>query len=87
MEPTEAKNTANEKLTHNKENTGKDFFSIGFNTGGRFNTIFQDFYKMDQQYSLFRNPGINQKYIDMPKADFSTAITKENPFQDRKSVV
>ena len=63
-----------------KENTGKDFFSIGFNTGGRFNTIFQDFYKMDQQYSLFRNPGINQKYIDMPKADFSTAITKENPF-------
>lgn len=22
-----------------KENTGKDFFSIGFNTGGRFNTI------------------------------------------------
>ena len=35
---------------------------------------------MDQQYSLFRNPGINQKYIDMPKADFSTAITKENPF-------
>lgn len=72
-----------------KENTGKDFFSIGFNTGGRFNTIFQDFYKMDQQYSLFRNPGINQKYIDMPKADFSTAITKENPFHttDRKSVV
>ena len=63
-----------------KENTGKDFFSIGFNTGGRFNTLFQDFYKMDQQYSLFRNPGINQKYIDMPKADFSTAITKENPF-------
>ena len=24
MEPTEAKNTANEKLTHNKENTGKE---------------------------------------------------------------
>ena len=24
MEPTEAKNTANEKLTHNKEHTGKE---------------------------------------------------------------
>lgn len=32
-----------------KENTGSDFFSIGFNVGGRFNTIGKDFYYSDRK--------------------------------------
>lgn len=64
-----------------KENTGQDFFNLSFNTGGRLNTLFKDFYKMDRETSLFRNPGISQKYLDMSKADFSTAVKQENPFK------
>ena len=64
-----------------KENTGSDFFNVNFNIGGKFNTLFHDFYQMDRQYSLFRNPGIDQKFIDMDKNQFATAVTQENPFK------
>ena len=64
-----------------KENTGKEFFNLSFNTGGRLNTLFKDFYTMDRDVSLFRNPGISPKYLDMSKADFSTAVKQENPFK------
>ena len=64
-----------------KENTGSDFFSISFNVGGRFNTLFQDFYKMDQQSSLFRTPGIDSHWLNMTPKEFDTAIKSENPFK------
>lgn len=64
-----------------KENTGTDFFNVNLNIGGKFNTLFQDFYRMDRQYSLFRNPGIDRKFIDMDKNQFATAVTQENPFK------
>lgn len=31
-----------------KEQTGEDFFSISFNTGGKFNTLGREMYRMDQ---------------------------------------
>ncbi len=64
-----------------KENTGQDFFNVSFNVGGRFNTIFQDFYTMDRESSLFRTPGLDQKYRDMSRAEFSEIIKQENPFK------
>lgn len=64
-----------------KESTGQDFLNLSFNTGGRLNTLFKDFYTMDKDVSLFRNPGIGRQYLTMSKADFNTAIRQENPFK------
>ena len=64
-----------------KENTGTDFFNISFNMGGQFNTLGQDFYTMDRAHTLFRNPGIDQKFIDMAKTEFESAVLQENPFK------
>lgn len=63
-----------------KESTGGDFFNIGFNMGGQFNTLLQDFYTMDRAQSLFKNPGIDSRFIYMEKTDFETAVKNENPF-------
>lgn len=63
-----------------KESTGGDFFNIGFNMGGQFNTLLQDFYTMDRAQSLFKNPGIDSRFINMEKTDFETAVKNENPF-------
>ena len=35
-----------------KEQTGEDFFNISFNTGGKFNTLGQDMYRMDHEGRL-----------------------------------
>lgn len=63
-----------------KESTGGDFFNIGFNMGGQFNTLLQDFYTMDRAQSLFKNPGIDSRFINMEKTEFETAVKNENPF-------
>lgn len=63
-----------------KESTGGDFFNIGFNMGGQFNTLLQDFYTMGRAQSLFKNPGIDSRFINMEKTDFETAVKNENPF-------
>lgn len=63
-----------------KESTGGDFFNIGFNMGGQFNTLLQDFYTMDRAQSLFKNPDIDSRFINMEKTDFETAVKNENPF-------
>ena len=39
-----------------KENTGDDFFNISINTGGKFNTLFQDLYTMDRKGTLLCTP-------------------------------
>lgn len=53
-----------------KENVGSDFLSISFNTGGKFNTLGKDFYRMDRDGSLFKTPSLDQKLIDMSLTDF-----------------
>lgn len=63
-----------------KESTGGDFFNIGFNMGGQFNTLLQDFYTMDRAQLLFKNPGIDSRFINMEKTEFETAVKNENPF-------
>ena len=44
-----------------KENTGSDFFSIGFNVGGRFNTVGKDFYYSDRKGGLFSTGNLRNK--------------------------
>ena len=53
-----------------KENVGSDFLSISFNSGGKFNTLGKDFYRMDRDGSLFKTPSLDQKLIDMSLTDF-----------------
>ena len=69
-----------------KENTGNDFFSVNFSLGGRFNTLLQDFYQMDRQCSLFQNPGIDNRWLNMNRNDFNTNILYENPFHTNFNV-
>lgn len=64
-----------------KVNVGKDLFSVGLNIGGQFNTLFHDFYKLDSKYSLFRNPDIESRFINMSKPDFEEALLHSNPFK------
>lgn len=64
-----------------KVNTGKDIFSVGLSVGGKVNTVFQDFYKMDSEFSLFRNPGIDSRFINMPKSEFESTLKYQNPFR------
>lgn len=61
-----------------KENVGDDFFTISFNTGGKFNTLGKDFYQMDRNGSLFKTNSLDQKLLDMSLTDFET-YARNNP--------
>lgn len=63
-----------------KEQTGKDFFSISANVGGKFNTIGQDFLHMDQNGTLFKNNNMNSNILNMPLADFEEYAINNNVF-------
>lgn len=75
-----------------KENAGADFFSIDFNVGGKFNTLFKDFYSMDRKKSLFSNPSMDQRALDMDKQEFESYVKTKNIFDtsfqvDKKSAL
>lgn len=53
-----------------KEQTGEDFFSLSFNTGGKFNTLGKDTYRMDHDGTLFKTPSLDSKLRDMGLIDF-----------------
>lgn len=55
-----------------KENIAEDFFSISFNTGGKFNTLGKDRYQMNRNGSLFKTSGVDQAALDMPLSDLTT---------------
>lgn len=63
-----------------KENTSQDFFSVGFNVGGKFNTLGQDFYHSNRKGSLFTTGNLDDKYWDMSLADFDETAKKEDVF-------
>ncbi|MBQ8520793.1 MAG: carboxypeptidase-like regulatory domain-containing protein, partial [Bacteroides sp.] len=63
-----------------KEHITEDFFSIGLNTGGAFNTIGKDRYQMDRNGSLFRTPDMDKATLDMPLTDFDRYVTTKNIF-------
>lgn len=61
-----------------KEQTGEDFFSVSFNTGGKFNTLGKDMYRMDHDGTLFKTPSLDSRLRDMELADFEN-YAKKNP--------
>ena len=42
-----------------KGNSGQDFVSVGFNIGGKFNTLGKDFYRSDRKGSLFNTNNLS----------------------------
>ena len=65
-----------------KENTGSDFFSIGFNVGGRFNTVGKDFYYSDRKGGLFSTGNLRNKdrILAMGKSEFRDYAHNNDPF-------
>lgn len=53
-----------------KEGKGEDFFGISFSTGGHFNSVFRDFYRMDGK-SLFATPGMDSRAESVEYSDFA----------------
>ncbi|CCY89640.1 tonB-dependent receptor [Bacteroides sp. CAG:1076] len=63
-----------------KEQTGEDFFSLSFNTGGKFNTLGKDTYRMDHDGTLFKTPSLDSKLRDMELIDFEEYAVKNKLF-------
>lgn len=64
-----------------KENTSGDFFSIGFNMGGRLNTLGKTFYYSDKKGSLFTTPALKDKSVKgMGKTEFREYARKKDLF-------
>ena len=63
-----------------KEQTGEDFFSLSFNTGGKFNTLGKDTYQMDRDGTLFKTPSLDNKLRDMSLVDFEEYAGKKQLF-------
>lgn len=63
-----------------KENTGSDFFSVGFNVGGKFNTVGRDFYRSDRKGSMFSTGNLDHRYLDMSLENFEQTVVKEDVF-------
>lgn len=63
-----------------KEQTGEDFLSFSVNTGGKFNTLGQDFYQMDRSGTLFKNNNMDPSILNMPLKDFEQYAKKNSVF-------
>ena len=63
-----------------KENITEDFFNIGFNTGGKFNTLGKDSYRMNRNGSLFRTSGVDQAALNMPLSELDNYVKTRNIF-------
>lgn len=65
-----------------KENSGNDFFNIGFNIGGKFNTIGKDFYRSDRKGELFKTGNLNDRetITQMGRSEFRQYIRENDPF-------
>lgn len=75
-----------------KNNVPDDFFQIGLNIGGAFNTIGRARYQMDREGTLFRTPSMDKGAIDMPLQDFDDYAAKNSIFRtsfdvDKKSAI
>lgn len=63
-----------------KVHTGEDFFSVGMNVGGVFNTLGKDFYYSDREGSLLKTGNIDSKYLDMPYSSFEEKVKEKDIF-------
>lgn len=63
-----------------KESTGADYFTVGFNVGGKFNTLGKGFYKSDRKGSIFKTGNLSKRYWDMSRDDFEKTVKQEDVF-------
>lgn len=63
-----------------KENVTSDFFNLSFNTGGKFNTLGKECYRMDRDGSLFNTPSIDRAALDMSRTEFNEYVKTKNIF-------
>lgn len=63
-----------------KENITEDFFNIGINVGGAFNTLGKDRYQMDRAGSLFKASSVDQAAMDMSLLEFDDYVKTKNIF-------
>lgn len=63
-----------------KEQISDNFFEIGFDVGGKVNTLGKDFYQMDRAKSLFRNPGMDEAALDMSLKEFDNYVLTKDIF-------
>ena len=68
-----------------KEKTGDNFFSVDFHTGGAFNTIGRDFYRMDHR-SLFTQPKVDPRAMSGSLSDFRQYVKTKDIFDTDFSV-
>ena len=68
-----------------KDNAEEDFFTVDFKTGGYFNTIGQDFYRMDH-VSLFSQSSVDPKAGSVPMVAFGDYAKTHDIFDTGFSV-
>lgn len=70
-----------------KENVTDDFFRIGFNAGGKFNTLGKDRYQMDRAGgSLFKKPSMDRAALNMSLSEYDDYVKTKNIFHTDFSV-
>ena len=68
-----------------RENTGENFFSVDFHTGGAFNTVGRGFYRMDHR-SLFTQPTVDPQALSGSLSDFRQYVKTKDIFDTDFSV-
>jgi len=63
-----------------KVNVPEDFFEVGLNTGGAFNSLGRQRYRMDRDGSLFRTATMDQKALALPLAEFDPYVRTRDIF-------
>lgn len=69
-----------------KENIGADFITVGFSTGGKTNTVFNDFYSSDKggkgvpYLGISKGMNLDKKIKDMHSDDFENYTRQRDPF-------
>lgn len=63
-----------------KENVPDDFFTVGFNAGGKFNTLGKSTYQMNRAGSIFKTSKVDQAALDMSLAEFDEYVKTRNIF-------
>ena len=63
-----------------KENVPDNFFTLSLNAGGKFNTIGQDFYRMDRDGSLLKTPSMDPAVLNMNRTEFNEYVKTKDIF-------
>ena len=63
-----------------RENTGDDFFNVSVSTGGKINTVFQDFRAMDSKNSLWGENKLSSNVLNMSKMEFEDYVKTKDVF-------